>query len=173
MNPAYLLALLLLPATAHAAAPIQNGGNLGLGLGAGTGVTGLSVKYFIGADFALQGVLGPWNALDLDPLSSGINSSSSGSFAVSLDFILESQPVINGTFMDVAFNWGGGLAIVPDSGPLAGAAGIGGLELNFEAIPIDVVFEYRPHVWFYPDVDFDWVGFTGHIRVYPFPAGPK
>jgi hypothetical protein len=144
-----------------------------LGLGSGTGVSGLSVKYFVGADFALQGVFGSWNALNLDPLSSGINSSSGGGFALSLDFLLESQPFINGTFMDVAFNWGGGLAIVPSSGPLTGAAAIGGLELDFEAVPIDLVFEYRPHVWFYPDVNIDWVGFTGHIRVYPFPAGPK
>ena len=59
------LAGLLIPTLALADAPIQNTANLGLGFGGGTGVTGLTAKYFVGSDFALQAVVGQWNSFGL------------------------------------------------------------------------------------------------------------
>lgn len=173
---------LLFPSLALGATPIQEGANFGLGVGGGLGATGLSAKYFIGADFALQGVVGLWNPVQIDLLGSdGQDARNIGEFALSVDALFESQPWINGSAMDVAFNGGLGLAVAPAGGHPAGLSLIGGMEFDLEVIPIDIVLEYRPHMWLVPlpndwgrpGTYVDFLAFTGHIRVYPFPAGPR
>ena len=169
-----------LPTAAWAEAPIQNGGNLGLGLGGGTGVTGFSAKYFIGADFSLQAVVGPWNSFGLDPFSTGLGASS-GQFGFSLDALLESRVWVDGSAADLAWNGGAGVAWVPGGFDVLGLAIVGGFEINMEFIPVDLVLEYRPHIWLAPwpgdfsavNTYIDFVGFSAHLRVYPFPAGKR
>ena len=161
--------LLLFPATALAGAPIQQGSNLGLGVGGGSTASGLSAKYFIGSDFAVQGIVGPWNPLALDLLNEG-NHVSNGALGFELAMLLESQPFVNGSFADLAFNYGLGVGLVPTSGPEITLVPIGGFELNIETIPVDLVLEYRPPGWVYPDFRYDFVGFGAHLRVYPFPT---
>lgn len=179
-----LLGLILLaaPATAYGATPIQEGANLGLGVGGGLGATGLSAKYFIGADFALQGVVGLWNPIEIDLLQNDDQDARNiGSLAISVDALLESQPWINGSAADLAFNGGIGLAVAPSGGHPAGLSLVGGFEFDLEVIPVDFVIEYRPHMWLVPlpndwgapDTYIDFLAFTGHVRVYPFPAGPR
>ncbi len=182
MRLAIALVGLLLPSLAFGATPIQRGSNFGLGLGGGLGATGLSAKYFLGADFALQGVVGLWNPIEIDLLQNDDQDARNiGEFALSIDVLLESQPWVNGKAVDLAFNGGIGLAVAPTGGHPAGLSLVGGFEVDFEAIPIDLVLEYRPHMWLVP-LPTDWgrpgtyvdfLAFTGHIRVYPFPAGPN
>ena len=62
---------LVTPISAHAAAPIQDGGNFGVGFGGGAGVSGVSAKYFVGSDFAIQGMVGVNNPFAFDLLNTG------------------------------------------------------------------------------------------------------
>lgn len=189
MNKWLALVALWIPGAAHAVAPIQEGANLGLGVGGGMGVTGLSVKYFIGSDFALQGVFGGWNLLGLQPIdwqlagAAGFNRPSAG-FGFNVDALFESQPWVNGSAVDLAFNGGLGLNVLPTSlnDDWLGLSLVGGFEIDLEVIPIDIVIEYRPNLWLLSGLsdggwtageNLDWLAFVAHLRVYPFPAGPK
>lgn len=164
-----LIWMLLFPATAVAGSPIQQGSNFGIGVGGGTNTSGLSAKYFIGSDFSLQAIVGPWNPLDLDLLDGG-NHTTNGQFGFEFATLLESQPFVNGSAVDLAFNYGLGVSVVPSGGPELSLIPIGGFEINVEAVPIDLVLEYRPPIWVYPDFKYDFVGFGAHLRVYPFPT---
>lgn len=177
-----VLAGLLAPGLAWGAAPIQDGGNFGIGVGGGLGATGLSAKYFIGADFSLQGVVGLWNPVQIDLLpNDDLDATGNGAFALSIDGLFESQPWINGEAADVAFNGGVGISFATSSPMNSALSLVGGIELDLEFVPIDLVFEYRPHMylvplpndWGRPGTYVDFLAFTGHVRVYPFPAGKK
>lgn len=193
-----VLLALAIPGAAHAVAPIQEGANFGLGVGGGMGTTGLSLKYFIGADFALQGVIGGWNLLGMQPVTWRIPTANSDSnkvpayafnrptsgFGFNVDALFESQPWVNGSAVDLAFNGGVGLNVLPTSfnDDWLGMSLVGGFEIDLEVIPIDIVIEYRPNLWLLSGLsdggytvgeNLDWLAFVAHIRVYPFPAGPK
>lgn len=190
MTRALVLLGLMMPAVGWAATPIQRGSNLGLGIGGGEGLTGLSVKYFIGSDFALQGVIGVWNPLGFENQwlladAPGFSPEANG-FGFNLDALFESQPWISGSAVDLAFDGGLGVNAIPTGiGPGSDWLGIslvGGFEVDIEAIPVDLVFEYRPNLWLMSGLgdggwtlgdNLDWFAFVLHVRVYPFPAGPE
>ena len=129
---------------------------------------------------SLQAVVGPWNSFGLDPFSTGLGASS-GQFGFSLDALLESRVWVDGSAADLAWNGGAGVAWVPGGFDVLGLAIVGGFEINMEFIPVDLVLEYRPHIWLAPwpgdfgavNTYIDFVGFSAHLRVYPFPAGKR
>ena len=152
-----LLCLTFAPA-AHAEAPVQSAGNLGLGLGAGTHVSGISAKYFMGSDFALQGVVGWWGA-----------GREYGGIGVSADLLWEQRPLFQADALDIAWNIGPGVNLAAANNALGlGVGGVLGLEFNIHPFPMDIVLEYRPGISVIPDLQADLIGFGGHIRVYPF-----
>lgn len=170
-----LILILIVPASALAAngwsggMQIRSPGNVGVGLGGGTFATGLSLKYFAASDFAIQGNVGwwrsRWGGCDHNDHYCGGNDS----LAVSADAIFE-QPVFAGNgSVDLAWNFGlGGALGLSDYDDTIGAAvaGVLGLEVLINVIPIDIVLELRPNILIVPDVDFNLVDFTGHIRFY-------
>ena len=102
-----------------------------------------------------------------------------------LDALFESQPWISGSVVDLAFNGGLGLNTVATGigagSDWLGLSLVGGFEVDFEAVPFDIVFEYRPNLWLLSGLsdggwnlgdNLDWFAFVLHVRVYPFPAGP-
>ncbi|MEZ4459594.1 MAG: hypothetical protein R3E66_07650 [bacterium] len=147
---------------------IRSAGNVGVGLGAGTLASGLSLKYFADSNFAIQGNVGWWRSrwwgCDNRRCYGGGDA-----LAVSADAIFE-QPVFAGNgSVDLAWNFGlgGGLGLSDYNNNIgAAAAGILGLEVLINVIPIDIVLEFRPNILVVPDVAFDLVDFTGHIRFY-------
>ena len=151
------------------AEPIRSPGRFGLGLGSGTLTNGLSAKYFMSREDALQFNLGEfgghgfrhrWHRFD------GVG--------VGIDYLREMPDIVRaGRAFDLAWNFGGGLGLGfddhddTDHDDVAFAlAFVLGLEFNFIPIPLDIVLEWRPSLLFIPDVDFDAVDFTAHIRVY-------
>lgn len=148
-------AALALSTTAQAATP--SSGNFGLGLGGGTGVTGLSGKYYLGESSAVQGMLGWWG-LGHDASAMGLGA----------DYLLEMPAFAEADPLKLGWNAGaGGMLWVWDGGGAAIAgSGVLGLEVLLQPIPLDIVLEYRPTVLIIPDVYIDLVNFTGHIRYY-------
>lgn len=157
LAPLALMGFLALPSVAEAASPIRTQGNLGLGLGSGVYHSGLSVKYFAGATHSLQGVIGTHGF--------------SGGLGVSADYLYE-MPTIIGDTTGIELGWaiGAGPSIGIDDNYLElGGHGTIGLEINIQAVPIDIVFEYKPgFVIRDGDLDADLYNFAGHIRFYPF-----
>lgn len=141
-------------ASAPAMAQGHGPGTFGLGLGSGTMTRlGLSAKYFMG-DTALQANLGcyGWGC-------DGIG--------LSADYLFEMPPLAEGKVLNLAWNagLGPGVGLHSDVFALA-AAGVLGLEANFKVIPIDLVAEWRPTLLIVPDVHFEPVEFSGHVRFY-------
>lgn len=133
--------------------------SFGIGLGGGTGVSGLSLK--IPGDVAIQATLG------IDPYGLGIG----------IDGLLEQAEIASAPgVVGIAWNIGLGGTVLLWDGPGKndgniglGVSGIAGLEFNFDvlpALPFDIVLEYRPSLFVIPNVDLDLIRFTGHIRVY-------
>ncbi len=145
---------------------IKKAGNLGIGVGAGTLATGLSLKYFLSDATSVQGNLG---------FSRGCYGCGryggryySESIAVSVDCLLERGPLMGDSqfSLDWEIGAGGGVGF-SDGGNLALAvSGVVGLQLNIHALPIDLVIEFRPGVVVVPDVYLNLVDFTGHVRYY-------
>ncbi len=142
--------------TAAAAAPHRNAGYTGLGLGGGTATSGLSAKHFINSRNAVQGVVGAWGGWE-------------GTLGLSGDYLYEMPPLATEQGLTVAWNVGPGvgLGLIPqtDQVALAGNAVLG-LELAVVPFPMDIVLEYRPTVQVVPDLTFDPIAFTGHIRFF-------
>ncbi len=167
-----MLALLLsLTAPTFAVAPdyerdgarssVRTAGSLGLGLGAGTSTGGISGKYWLDEGMAVQAVIGAGygQVSDRGGWSSGLGLSG--------DLLFEgpSFAVVD----DVEFGWsiGPGLGLWANDDYFAlAAAGVAGLELGVLVFPLDLVVEYRPRVLIVPDVGFDWVNFSAHVRYY-------
>lgn len=138
---------------AHATTP-ERGGPVGVGLGGGFGVSGLSVK-MAGQGSALQLMVGPY----------GLGRGGDG-LGVGLDFLLEQPTFATADVLDLAWNLGlGGSLGVGGDDVLIGVSGVAGLEFNLRPIPIDVVLEYRPGLRLSP-AGLDLVNFSGHIRYY-------
>ena len=141
--------------TAHADKP----GTFGIGIGGGTISTGLSLKYYTGSSFALQGNVGL--------LGSGRDRFAGQGIAVSVDGLLEQSSLYRNQYFSLDWNFGlgGGVGVLSDTLILA-AAGVIGLEFNFIPIPIDFVVEYRPTLQILNDVNLDPIDFSGHVRFY-------
>lgn len=144
---------------ARAERPIHSSGRFGIGLGGGTISNGLSAKYYMTAGTAIQANLGSYG--------NGGDRADFGGFAASADFLLERGPLTTTGYFSLDWSFGLGAGVgVRDSNTGIAAAGVLGLELNFTVIPIDLVLEYRPTLGISPDVDFEPVDFSGHLRFY-------
>lgn len=140
---------------ASAATPIRQGGNFGFGLGGGTRASGLSFKYFMGDASAIQANVG--------------YTYGHRGLGVSADYIIELPEFFTNEILNIGAGIGPGVGLsLGDNYFGASVSGALGLEFNFNVIPIDLVLEWRPTLAIVPDVDFDPVGFTGHIRLYLF-----
>lgn len=155
-----LLCALALPTAASAASP--SGGNFGLGLGGGLGVSGLSGKYYLGDSAAIQGVVGWWGA-----------GQTYGGLGVGADYLFERPEFAGGDPVTLGWNFGfGASAVAWDGGGVGdgalwlGASGVLGLEFLFQPVPIDLVLEYRPGVSLIPGFGVDLINGSGHIRWY-------
>ncbi len=153
-------ALLLLVLTT-APAMAQSGGRpgtFGIGLGSGTNVSGLSLKQHAGPT-AIQGNIGCYG--------DGFDSYSCGGIGLSLDLLYNMPTFFQHEVLNLAWNagFGGGLGLHSEKINLA-AAFVLGFEINLNIIPIDLVVEWRPRLNIISDVDFDPIGFTGHVRIY-------
>lgn len=136
----------------------REAGHFGIGLGGGTGVSGLSMKYFIADAFSVQGVvgLGNWDSL-------GINA----------DFLFEMPAFYkNEEALDIGWELGAGAWTWIGNDFVFGIEGVAGIQFDLNVIPLDIVFEYRPSFKFVGDwgdgdgFDFDPVSFGGHVRFY-------
>ncbi len=136
------------------------GKTFGIGIGGGLAVTGLSGKYMLREDLALQGVVG---VLDV-----GRDDDSIG---FSIDFLKEMPDLFSEDGVALAWNAGvGGLLGIyeddfgNDAGVKAGVSGIIGLEFVIDPIPLDLVLEYRPSIILVPRTDIEFIDFSAHIR---------
>ncbi|TNF24292.1 MAG: hypothetical protein EP329_25200 [Deltaproteobacteria bacterium] len=159
-------ALATIAPTAQAAPDkIRSTGKIGLGLGSGTLANGLSAKWYMGTDHALQFNLGSFGGGGIDHRWHRV-----AGFAAGVDYLLELPDIVTaGNAFVLGWNAGvgGALGVADGHADLAVAvAGIVGLEFRIIPVPIDIVLEFRPGLLIIPDVDFDAVDFTAHIRFY-------
>lgn len=158
MTRAVIAALLLCSFPAQAGAPVRSSGNLGLGLGGGYWLNGLSAKYYMGGN-ALQGVVGGY----------GLGHDGYGGLGFTGDYLWEMPALTNNEAFELGWNAGLGVSVgLGDNWFAAGAHGTLGLEFNINPVPIDVVLEYKPGITVVPGIGADLWNFGGHIRVYPF-----
>ncbi len=167
--------LLLIPASAFAAGgwkggkQVRSAGNIGVGLGTGTFASGLSLKYFADPTFAIQGNIGLWRDRWWGKNRDYRYYGGGDSLALSVDALFEQGVFAGNGDIDLAWNFGLGAGLgLSDYNNSIGVAGAGvlGLEILINVIPIDLVLEFRPTVQIVPDVRFDLIDFTGHIRFY-------
>lgn len=162
---------------ARAGKPIRQAGNFGLGLGAGTLGTGLSLKYFLQDDLSIQGNAGVYyygfyyRGRDecYDRRGYTYCRNVGEALALSADLLAEKGPLLDANELSIDWAIGGGLGLgIWEYQPLfdVAAAFVLGLEFNIHAVPIDVVIEYRPKLLLIPTAAFDVIDFTGHIRYY-------
>ena len=165
---AAFLSVALFASSASAQMQIKQGGNFGIGVGAGTFATGLSMKYFLSNATSVQGNIGWWRGGYFCNNSRRSCGFYRDALALSADFLLERGPLVGDG--DVTLDWeigaGAGLGFDDDGDVGIGVAGVAGLQVNIHAIPIDIVLEYRPGFYLIPGFGLDLVNFTGHIRYY-------
>jgi hypothetical protein len=163
---------LLLSTSAFAGMPIKQGGNFGIGLGVGTTAAPISMKYFLDSATSIQGNVGWWRGGFYGCRHYRDRRYCDGYFrddAIGLgaDFLFEGQPLAGNENVTLSWEIGGGAGIgVGDPGFGLAAAFVTGLQLNIHAVPLDLVLEYRPGLYFVPYFDINWIDFTGHIRYY-------
>ena len=113
------------------AGTIRDGKSWGIGINGGYGGgNGVSFKTFLGSTFALQAYAGGHGS-DWSP-------------HVGADLLFEGGVLGGGSVLDVAWNVGGGAATTLNSDADVWLHAVGGIELLFKPVPIDVVFELRP-----------------------------
>ena len=141
---------------------VRQGGRTGIGIGGGTEITGLSLKYWFMDRMAFQVVGGVWGITP--PRSNELLEYPGGS----LDGLYESPNIIDSdvAVFGISLGAGGFFAYGGQGDEWAGAHGVIGLELAFVPVAMDIVAEYRPGLLFYPDIEADLVNFAGHVRFY-------
>lgn len=145
-------------APAHAGAPIRQGGNLGIGLSS----SGLSLKYFLSDGQALQATLGFGIGLSGPDREDRFFVLRAG-----VDYLLELPEFYQGSILNIGPAIGLGASVGMSNNYLGAAvSGVGGIEFNFNPIPIDLVLEWRPTLNVIPDVGVSLIAFMGHIRYY-------
>ena len=150
-----LTSLLLWSSSAMAGAPIRQGGNFGIGVGGGYGVTGLSMKYFMTPGTAVQSTIGIHTGYRFDYIGA------------TFDYLIEIPEFVQSDVVNIGPSIGPGVALgLWDNGLAVGVSGVGGIEFMLNPVPLDFVLEWRPTVHVVPDVNLDLVRFTGHIRFY-------
>ena len=161
--------------SAFAGMPIKQAGNFGIGLGVGTTAAPLSMKYFLDSALSLQGNVGWWRGWgwggcgrfrgrDRDYYCGGYYRDA---FGLGADLLYEGGPLTGNESVTLDWEAGGGAGIgISDFGFGLGIAGVVGLQLNIHAVPLDIVIEYRPAIYFVPGFAINWLDFTGHVRYY-------
>lgn len=146
------LAALTLLATAT---PAHAGRAVGVGLGTSTLGSGVSVKWKAKSGSGMQLVAGPAGD-DLRFVGDTI--------AVNLDGLRNMGRI--GTLGPIGVDWsiGGGGGVAVGGGLTAAAAGVVGLNLALQNIPLEFSLEYRPVAVVVPVVAFDVVNASGHLR---------
>jgi hypothetical protein len=144
--------------SALAATPPRAGqpGHIGLGLGLGSNVAGLSAKWLPAHDHAFQVLVG------VGP-GSGRYGYSYGPIAAELDYLYEMPLIADLDPMLIRWTLGFGGSFL-SSPTLVSAQAIAGIELDFVDAPVDFVLEYRPGIGVI-------LGSTGGIGFNPFGAG--
>ena len=152
---------------------IRQAGRFGIGLGAGTFATLLSMKYFMSDSLSIQGNVGPlrygWRSgCYYERRGYNYCRGFGEAIALSADLLSERPELAGNGDLSLAWHIGGGVgAAIWNRAPnldLA-AAFVVGLQLAISVIPIDIAIEYRPKIYLL-DAYFDPVDFTGHIRYY-------
>lgn len=173
----FVLLISLATAPAFAGMPIKQGGNFGIGLGVGTTAAPISLKYFLDSSTSIQGNVGWWKGgwwgcgrYDRRDRYYNCGYYSGNSLGVSADFLFEGGPLVGNESVSLDWEIGGGAGIGVGGGRAENfglaAAFVAGLQLNIHAIPLDLVAEYRPHIYIVPGFGINWVDFTGHVRYY-------
>lgn len=161
--------------SAFAGMPIKQGGNFGIGLGVGTTAAPISLKYFLDSTLSIQGNVGWWKGWGWGGCGRGRDRYRDyycggyyrDAFGVGADLLFEGGPLAGNESVTLDWEVGGGAGIgIADYGFGLGVAFVAGLQLNIHALPIDLVLEYRPALYFIPGFAFNPVDFTGHIRYY-------
>lgn len=156
------LGLVMSPTVLADPEPVRQPGNFGLGLGGGTSTAGISMKYFMSSSMAVQGVVGAGYG------NSGRGNGPGdwdGGFGAGADLLFEMPAFHESQDLELAWNAGPGVGLwIMDDWAALAVSGVLGFEFNVSALPIDIVLEYRPRLRVVPDVDFDFVNFSGHIR---------
>ena len=137
--------------------------NFGIGLGMGTGASGVSAKLMAGPG-AFQAVAGVWGSGNGEGRYAHIDG-----VALSLDYLFEMPSLATTQYfnLDWNFGFGGGFGVSTSGGtPGVAVAGVAGLEFNFTKVPLDLTLEYRPAVGLLPGVGIGLIGFTAHLRVW-------
>jgi hypothetical protein len=128
---------------------------VGVGLGSATVSSGVSLKWAAEKGGALQLVVGPW--------STGF--STLDGVGVNLDGIKEFRGIGSVGPIRIDGNLGGGGGVAMGGGGLGVAgSGVAGLDLALTNVPLELALEYRPTLWILPGIDFEPVGFSGHLR---------
>ena len=128
------------------------------------GMTGFRDLYLPDHDVAAR------KAPDVSPLYADLAGLPPALFTVgTADYLYEMPVLLDTQLGDLAWNVGPGLGLgvyAPTNSVALTATGVVGLELAFGPIPLDLVVEYRPTLVFVPEVYFDPIDFTGHLRVF-------
>ena len=152
---------------------VRQAGRFGIGFGAGTFATLLSMKYFMSDSLSIQGNVGPlrygWRSgCYYERRGYNYCRGFGEAIALSADLLSERPEIVGNGDISLAWHIGGGVgAAIWNRAPnldLA-AAFVVGLQLTLSVIPIDIALEYRPKIYLL-DAYFDPVDFTGHIRYY-------
>ena len=134
--------LLAFTQTASAANTVRQEGNVGLGLQGGSRmVSGFSVKYFLSDDLALEGTLGSWYY---------------GGFGISGALLFEMPPLAEDEDFDLAWDVGPGASFGnyhyggfdAYTYNVIAITAVVGLEMDLNDIPLDIVLEWRPGLYF-------------------------
>jgi hypothetical protein len=115
----------------------------GIGVGAATVASGLSIKTSTGSGYSFQGVIGTWRGWGRHWRFGG------DSLAVAGDFLIEMPALASGQIVSLGWNYGlgAGVGLSPRGTAIIGGSGVLGLEFNFVPAPIDLVIEYRPGLY--------------------------
>lgn len=157
--------------------PVKQAGHFGLGLGVGTTAAPVSMKYFMSSELSIQANAGWWrswwggygcrNVRDRDRDLYCGGGYYRNAFGIGADLLFEGGRLAGNDDVNLSWEIGGGIGLGVGRNQL-GLAGafVTGLQVNIDAIPLDIVLEYRPSVFFVPGFALNLIDFTGHIRYY-------
>lgn len=145
---------------AEAAPPIRNGGNVGLGLGVGTLTAGLDIKYWFNPYSSFQTTIGIYGPRTFDPDALVLGAD--------LDFLIEPPAFVKTEGFDLGMNIGLGATVATgfEALDIVGAHPVVGLAFHIDAVPIDVVIDYRPTLFIVDELEG-----TGDLRFDPAHLG--
>lgn len=147
---AALVLMVMVPADALAGGSAARSGALGVGLGQGTRVWGLSIKTVRGG-----------TGIEV------VGGRMGDGYGLNISSLFEIPPLASGDILEFGVNLGAGGALGVGGGGVYASAGIvAGLEFNLVPIPLDIVVDFRPTLDILQDFNVSLISFGGHIRFY-------